>query len=49
MRTELIEDALKDAAATRGSLAGATFHSDYTEVEVKPRNRELACAWALAV
>lgn len=29
MRTELIEDALKDAAATRGSLAGATFHSDH--------------------
>ncbi|WP_425461031.1 IS3 family transposase [Leekyejoonella antrihumi] len=29
MRTELIGDALTDAAATRGSLAGAIFHSDH--------------------
>ena len=29
MRTELVEDALKAAAATRGSLAGAIFHSDH--------------------
>lgn len=29
MRTELIEDALKDAQRTRGSLAGAIFHSDH--------------------
>ncbi|MFG1820846.1 IS3 family transposase [Kribbella sp. NPDC049174] len=29
MRTELVEDALKAAAATRGSLAGAAFHSDH--------------------
>jgi hypothetical protein len=30
-------------------VTGLVHHSDYTEVEVKPRNRELACAWALAV
>jgi transposase InsO family protein len=29
MRTELIADALRAAAATRGSLAGAVFHSDH--------------------
>jgi transposase InsO family protein len=29
MRTDLIETALRDALATRGSLAGAIFHSDH--------------------
>ncbi len=29
MRTELVADALKTAAATRGSLAGAVFHTDH--------------------
>lgn len=29
MRTPLVTDALKAAAATRGSLAGAVFHSDH--------------------
>ncbi|MFB7226043.1 IS3 family transposase [Streptomyces sp. NPDC056227] len=29
MRTELVTDALRDAAATRGSLDGAIFHSDH--------------------
>lgn len=29
MRTELVEDALKAAAALRGSLAGAVFHADH--------------------
>jgi transposase InsO family protein len=29
MRTELVEDALTAARATRGSLAGAIFHSDH--------------------
>ena len=29
MRTELVADALLAAAATRGSLAGATFHGDH--------------------
>jgi transposase InsO family protein len=29
MRTDLIEVALRDALATRGSLAGAIFHSDH--------------------
>src|SRR5690606_4464976 len=32
MRTELVEDALKAAAATRGSLTGAIFHSDHGSV-----------------
>ncbi|MEW9556550.1 IS3 family transposase [Nonomuraea sp. NPDC050783] len=29
MRTELVSDALRAAAATRGSLAGAIFHADH--------------------
>lgn len=32
MRTELVEDALKAAATTRGSLTGAVFHSDHGSV-----------------
>ena len=32
MRTELIEDALQAAQTTRGSLAGAIFHSDHGSV-----------------
>jgi transposase InsO family protein len=32
MRTELVEDALKAAAAVRGNLAGAIFHSDHGSV-----------------
>jgi transposase InsO family protein len=32
MRTELVEDALKAAASTRGSLTGAIFHSDHGSV-----------------
>jgi transposase InsO family protein len=32
MRTELVTDALKAAQATRGSLAGAVFHSDHGSV-----------------
>jgi len=32
MRTELVADALKAAAGTRGSLAGAIFHSDHGSV-----------------
>jgi transposase InsO family protein len=32
MRTELVEDALRAAAATRASLAGAIFHSDHGSV-----------------
>jgi transposase InsO family protein len=32
MRTELVTDALKAAQATRGSLAGAVFHSDHGAV-----------------
>jgi transposase InsO family protein len=29
MRTELVADALRMAAATRGTLSGAVFHSDH--------------------
>ncbi len=38
MRTELVQDALKAAVATRGSLAGAIFHSDskYVRCQVFP-------------
>lgn len=32
MRVELVEDALRAAAATRGSLRGALFHSDHGSV-----------------
>ena len=32
MRTDLVTDALKTAAATRGSLTGAIFHSDHGSV-----------------
>lgn len=32
MRTSLVEDALRAAAATRGSLRGAVFHSDHGSV-----------------
>ena len=32
MRTSLVQDALQAAAATRGSLAGAIFHSDHGSV-----------------
>jgi transposase InsO family protein len=32
MRTELVADALKAAAATRGTLTGAIFHSDHGSV-----------------
>jgi transposase InsO family protein len=32
MRTSLVQDALKAAAATRGSLAGSVFHSDHGSV-----------------
>lgn len=32
MRVELVQDALKAAAATRGSLRGALFHSDHGSV-----------------
>ena len=32
MRTSLVEDALRAAEATRGSLAGAIFHSDHGSI-----------------
>jgi transposase InsO family protein len=44
LRTELVADALANAVAARDPAAGVIFHSDYAEVDVKPRNRRLACA-----
>jgi transposase InsO family protein len=53
LRTDLALDALDMGLWARQragqDVTGLVHHSDYTEVEVKPRNRELACAWALAV
>ena len=43
LRTELISAALGNAAAARDPDPGVIFHSDYAEVGVKPRNRDLAC------
>lgn len=43
MRTSLISDALQAAAATRGSLAGAIFHSDHG-AQYKSREFAAACA-----
>jgi transposase InsO family protein len=44
LRAELVADALANAVAARDPEAGVIFHSDYAEVDVKPRNRRLACA-----
>jgi transposase InsO family protein len=45
MRTELVEDAIKAAAALRGSLVNAVFHSDhgshYTSRDFAQLSREL--------
>jgi hypothetical protein len=43
-----VERAVRQAAALRARQGhplggGAVHHSDYAEVGVKPRNRELAC------
>jgi len=44
MRTEIVLEALEQAAATRHRQMDATvFHTDYAEVRVKPENRRLAC------
>jgi transposase InsO family protein len=49
MRTDLVLDALAAAERTRGSLAGAILHTDYTEPWVKPRDRGMACAGRVAL
>ncbi len=41
MRTDLVTDALRAACATRGSLAGAIFHSDHGSVYTSRRYAEL--------
>ncbi len=43
MRTELVADALRAAAVTRGSLAGAVFHSDHG-AQYKSREFAAVCA-----
>jgi transposase InsO family protein len=43
MRTELVADALRAAEATRGSLAGAVFHSDHG-AQYTSREFAVACA-----
>ena len=42
LRTELVADALSNAAAARQPQPGVIFHSDYAEDGVKPRNHGLA-------
>ncbi len=47
MTTALVLDALNMAAWTRRhTIEGVICHSDYAEVRVKPRNRQLACVEA---
>jgi len=42
--TDLAYGALAMAVAVRGgAVPGVIMHTDYAEVGVKPRNRELAC------
>jgi len=51
MRTELVEDALTAAAATRGGsdgLAGAIFHSDHRPFTRRRTTRTSARGWASA-
>jgi putative transposase len=43
--TDLAYGALAMAVAVRGgAVPGVIMHTDYAEVDVKPRNRRLACA-----
>lgn len=44
MRTELVTDALTAAAATRGSLTGAIFHSDHGSVYTSKAYADLCAA-----
>ena len=46
MRTELVADALKAAAALRGTLAGAIFHSDHGVGTPQGISRSSAKNWA---
>jgi transposase InsO family protein len=49
MRTSLVQDALKAAAATRGSLAGAVFHSDHGSVCTSKDYAQLCAALGVTV
>jgi transposase InsO family protein len=42
-KTPLIEQAIEMAARNNSLAAGAIFHSDYAEVDVKPENLRIAC------
>jgi hypothetical protein len=42
-KTPLICAAIEMAARNLGLPAGAVFHSDYAEVDVKPENLGMAC------
>lgn len=44
MRTELVVNALKEAAATRGSLAGSIFHTDHGSVYTSKEFANLCAA-----
>ena len=48
-KTPLITDAIRMAARNITLPESAIFHSDYAEVLVKPRIRELACARGVLV
>jgi transposase InsO family protein len=48
MRTDLVADALKAAAATRGSLAGAIFHSDHGSVYTSKAYAEVVLSFLTA-
>ena len=39
MKSSLAVNALDNAVAMRGDVAGCVVHSDYAEDDVKPRNR----------
>jgi len=44
MRASLVTDALTMAVVQRGHpVTGVIFHSDYAEVDVRPRKRGMAC------
>ena len=43
MATPLVTAALDQAVTLRGGARGVIYHSDYTEVFVKPRSRGLTC------
>jgi hypothetical protein len=43
-KTPLISSAIRMAARHLALPAGAVFHSDYAEADVKPENLRMACS-----